>query len=136
VLLLGLLLAPRMAGVVTTAYLLEGAAGLPVFAPGPLGVGHLLGPTGGYLVAYPVAAVLISFAGRRMGRGFGAALVSAGIGDLIILASGAMGLALFGHAGAGSVLSAAVLAFLPAEALKITAAAGIAAGWQRARRRS
>ena len=41
-----------------------------------------------------------------MGRGFGAALVSAGIGDLIILASGAMGLALLGHAAAGSVLSA------------------------------
>src|ERR1700743_2274120 len=65
VLLLGLLLRPRMAGVVTASYLMEGAAGLPVFAPGPLGIAHLLGPTGGYLVAYPVAAVSISYLWRR-----------------------------------------------------------------------
>src|SRR5579863_9132018 len=57
VLLLGLLLAPRMAAGTLSAYLAEGLAGLPVFAPGMPGPAHLLGPTGGYLMAYPVAAV-------------------------------------------------------------------------------
>src|ERR1035438_5999432 len=63
VLLLGLLLSPRLAFATLAAYLAEGALGLPVFAPSPLfagGLGHLLGPTGGYLLAYPLAAPLIS----------------------------------------------------------------------------
>jgi biotin transport system substrate-specific component len=142
VLLLGLVLRPRMAGIATTLYLLEGAAGLPVFAPGPLGIAHLLGPTGGYLIAFPIAAVVISFLYRRSGnhsaasRTFAAAWIAAALGDLVILASGAMGLALLSHAGIGSILAGAILPFLPGEALKVTAAAGIAAGWRRARRRS
>ena len=62
VLLLGLLLTPRMAATTLCAYLAEGAMGLPVFAPAPTsGLVHLLGPTGGYLMAYPIAAIVISF---------------------------------------------------------------------------
>jgi biotin transport system substrate-specific component len=140
VLLLGLLLGPQMAVATVVAYLAEGAAGLPVFAPSPvngiahLGIAHLLGPTGGYLMAYPVAAVLISFLWRRTGRGFGMALVSAALGDLLILGSGAMWLAFGSHANASVALSAGMLAFLPGDALKVAAVAGIAAGWQRLRR--
>src|SRR5579863_2421645 len=52
VLLLGLLLAPHLAAGTLVAYLAEGIAGLPVFAPGIVsGPAHLLGPTGGYLMA-------------------------------------------------------------------------------------
>lgn len=40
-------------------YLLLGAIGLPVFAGGSSGIGSLLGPTGGYLFSYPVAAFAI-----------------------------------------------------------------------------
>ncbi|MGB6720674.1 MAG: biotin transporter BioY, partial [Terracidiphilus sp.] len=67
VLLLGLLLTPRMAAATLAAYLLEGAAGLPVFAPVPAvsGLAHLFGPTGGYLLAYPAAAALVSLLWRR-----------------------------------------------------------------------
>ena len=82
VLLLGLLLSPRMAAATLVAYLIEGALGLPVFAPGPLsGPAHLLGPTGGYLFAYPVAAALISYLWRRTGRSFTGALASAAAGS-------------------------------------------------------
>ena len=47
------------------AYLAEGAAGLPVFAPahGLTGVTHILGPTGGYLMAYPTMAVVLPTSG-------------------------------------------------------------------------
>ena len=72
VLLLGLLLAPRLAVATLGIYLLEGAAGLPVFAPGLVfgaGVAHLLGPTGGYLMAYPAAAALVGYLWRRSRRG-------------------------------------------------------------------
>jgi biotin transport system substrate-specific component len=135
VLLLGLLLSPRIAVAAVVTYLVEGAAGLPVFAPSPIGgVAHLLGPTGGYLIAYPVAAGLISFLWRRRGRGFSMALFSAALGDLLILASGAAWLAVGTHAVKWSGISAGVLTFMPGDALKVAAAAGLAAGWQRTRR--
>ena len=58
VLLVGGLLGPRLGALSMILYLAMGAAGLPVFTPTvPLvGVARLFGPTGGYLLAYPVAA--------------------------------------------------------------------------------
>ncbi len=58
VLLVGGLLGPRLGALSMILYLAMGAAGLPVFTPTvPLvGIARLLGPTGGYLLAYPVAA--------------------------------------------------------------------------------
>ena len=138
VLLVGLLLSPRMAAVTLGAYLLEGAIGLPVFAPGVLGVGglaHLFGPTGGYLLAYPLAAAIASFLWRGTAqRGFIAAALSAAAGSLAILVVGAFWLAIFSHASVENVLTLAVIPFLPGDALKIVAAAGLANGFVRMRR--
>lgn len=137
VLLLGLLLSPRLAAATLLAYLAEGALGLPVFAPGPVfagGLAHLLGPTGGYLLAYPFAAMLISYLWRHTQRGFASALLSAAAGDLVLLACGAVWLAVLTHASAQSALTLAVLPFLPGDALKIAAAASLAAGFHRLRR--
>jgi biotin transport system substrate-specific component len=136
VLLLGLLLSPRMAVATVGTYLLEGAAGLPVFAPGPGGLVHLLGPTGGYLLAYPLAALLISTLWRRTGRSFSAALVSAALGDLAILIGGALWLTIISHGSLWASLSLAVVPFLPGDAIKVAAAAGAAASWQRLRRQT
>ena len=132
VLVLGLFLSPRMAGASMVAYLGEGALGLPVFAPGPAnvpGVAHLFGPTAGYLLAYPFAAMLISYLYRRSRRGFLPALVIAGAGSLLILAMGALWLGMLTHASASVVLSQSVVPFLPGDVLKVVAAAGLAAGW-------
>jgi biotin transport system substrate-specific component len=139
VLVLGLLLGPRMAFATLAAYLAEGAVGLPVFAPGPAGLSglaHLLGPTGGYLMAYPAAAALIAVLWRRSNRNFGWGLVSAAAGDALILATGAVWLGVWTHGSAATVFTQAVLPFLPGEALKIAAAAGIGAGASRIRRAS
>ncbi len=144
VLVLGLLLSPRLAAATLGAYLLEGALGLPVFAPTPAvpSLAHLLGPTGGYLLAYPLAAALIAFLVRRIssrlgsgpGRGFAPAFLSAALGSLVILACGALWLAFLTHASLPSLFTLAVLPFLPGDALKVAAAAGLAAGWARLRR--
>jgi len=135
VLLLGLLLAPRMAGATMIAYLAEGVAGLPVFAPGIVpGPAHLFGPTGGYLMAYPAAALLISFLWRRSGRGFFSAFAGAAIGDLVILLCGAAWLAAMSPARSASAVFVSLLAFLPGDMLKAAAAASIAWGGHRARR--
>jgi biotin transport system substrate-specific component len=57
VLLVAALLGSRRGGLVLVLYLLEGLAGLPVFQPfGAPGAARFAGPTGGYLLAYPVAA--------------------------------------------------------------------------------
>jgi biotin transport system substrate-specific component len=56
VLLSGALLGPRKGAAAQMAYLAMGATGLPVFAGFAGGFPYLLGPTGGYLVAFPFAA--------------------------------------------------------------------------------
>lgn len=137
VLLLGLVLRPSMAAATLGAYLAEGALGLPVFAPGALPAGgmvHLLGPTGGYLLSYPFAAALVSLLWRSTRRGFAAAALSAAAGDLAILLCGALWLAVLTHPPLQSIMTLAVLPFLPGDALKIVAAAALAAGFQRLRR--
>ncbi|WP_439028476.1 biotin transporter BioY [Haloarchaeobius sp. DT45] len=58
----GLLLGARWGGFSVALYLLAGAAGAPVFSNGSGGLGVLLGPTGGYLFGYLVAAVVIGLA--------------------------------------------------------------------------
>jgi biotin transport system substrate-specific component len=138
VMVLGLLLSPRLAAVTMTAYLAEGAIGLPVFAPaaGALtGFAHLFGPTGGYLLAYPVAVYAIAALWRSSRRSFAWALLSAAAGSLIILAIGAVWLSILTHASAGTVLSQAVVPFLPGDALKVVLAASAGLGWFRLRRR-
>jgi biotin transport system substrate-specific component len=60
VLIVGGLLGPALGASSLVLYLLLGAAGLPVFTPfGLPGVARLIGPTGGYLLAYPLAAAIV-----------------------------------------------------------------------------
>lgn len=65
VLLAGLVLGPLWAGVSMVQYLLIGAVGLPVFAPGPLGTAAIFGATGGYLISFPIAAMVAGLASGR-----------------------------------------------------------------------
>src|SRR3970040_2835118 len=70
VLLGGAVLGSRLGMASQVLYLLAGLAGLPVFAASPVlpqGALRLLRPTGGYLLAYPIAAVI---AGHLAERGF------------------------------------------------------------------
>lgn len=72
VLVVGGLLGPGLGASAMVLYLALGAAGLPVFTPfGLPGLARLFGPTGGYLLAYPVAAFAVGRLagdGRRLGR--------------------------------------------------------------------
>lgn len=138
VLLLGLLLPSGLAFTTMVAYLAEGAYGLPVFTPDSIaaggGVAHLMGPTGGYLLAFPFAVAWASHLWRSHRRSFIWALISATAGDLLILVAGAVWLNQLTHSSIQAILDQAVIPFLPGEALKIVIAAGIAAEWQRLRR--
>lgn len=136
VLLLGLLLEPTAAFAALALYLVEGAAGLPVFTPqGPGGMLQLMGPTGGYLMSYPFVAALVSFLHRKLpGHRFASGLVAAAAGDVLILASGATWMAAMTHQHFSTLLSLSVVPFLPGDALKVCAAAAIAAGWLQVRK--
>src|SRR5437868_6819884 len=74
-------------------YLAEGLAGLPVFAPGApahAGVGLLAGPTGGYLIAFPLAALVVGFfAERGWDRTAIRVLAAMAAGSAVIYAFGA-----------------------------------------------
>ena len=124
VLLLGLLFGPGPAFACLALYLMEGAVGLPVFSPhGPGGLAQMLGPTGGYLLSYPLAAALASVLYRRGRRSFVAAVAASGLASLLILAAGATWLALLTHAKFSVVFAQSVAPFLPGDAIKILAAA-------------
>jgi biotin transport system substrate-specific component len=66
VVLAGLMLGPTLGAASMILFLAAGAAGLPVFAPGGLpGVARFLGPTGGYLIAFPFAAFVAGLVSAR-----------------------------------------------------------------------
>ena len=67
VLLVGAALGSRLGFLALLAYLLEGAMGLPVFAGGTGGLAKILGPTGGFLLAFPLAAGLVGLLVERFG---------------------------------------------------------------------
>ncbi|PYO41657.1 MAG: biotin transporter BioY [Gemmatimonadetes bacterium] len=106
VLLVGGLLGPGLGASAMLFYLALGAAGLPVFTPfGLPGVARLLGPTGGYLLAYPVAAFVvgrIAGDGRRLARLALAALAGivlihlGGLAQLVMLTGSVSGAARLG----------------------------------------
>lgn len=127
VLFVGALLGSRRGALALAAYLLEGAAGLPVFAGGGATVAWLLGPTAGYLWSYPVAAwVTGRLAERGWDRRPATAALALGAGNAVIYAVGLPWLAFF--VGAERVLAAGFLPFLPGDLVKIAVAAGALAG--------
>ena len=124
VLLIGMVYGPRLGGVTIAAYLLQGIIGLPVFAGGMFGIATLLGPTGGYLGGFLIAAIVMGvLAERGMGRGIISTTIAMMIGNIVIYIAGASWLASF--VGAEKALTAGVLPFLYGDALKLTVAAGL-----------
>jgi biotin transport system substrate-specific component len=137
VLLVGLLLEPAAAFAALALYLLEGAAGLPVFSPfGAPGIAHLFGPNGGYLLSYPFAAAFIGFLRRNLRPSFSAAIVSAAAGSLLVYALGASWFSILSGLPWSAVLKMTVWPFLPGDSLKVIAAAAIATGLLKLRNRN
>lgn len=87
VLLSGAFLGARNGALSQLLYLAAGIAGAPVFAGGAFGVARLLGPTGGYLLAFPAAAALTGFLIRRHAS-LVWSLISMFAGLLVIFTSG------------------------------------------------
>jgi biotin transport system substrate-specific component len=110
VLVVGGLLGAAGGAAALALYLAAGAAGLPVFAGGAAGALHLVGPTGGYLLAFPVAAAVTGWLSRRADGRTGRPVIA-----LVLLAS-VLGMVVI-HVGGISQL--ALLTGNPAAAFRL-----------------
>ena len=131
VLLGGAVLGARLGMLSQALYLVAGAAGLPVFAASPLlppGLLRLLGPTGGFLLAYPFAAFVTGWlAERGLGRRYFSSVVAMMLGLAVIFACGLTWLAFFANGAVGlpNALRLGLYPFVVVDVAKILLAAAI-----------
>src|SRR5436190_13616868 len=132
VLLTGALLGSRLGAITMIVYLLEGASGLPFFAGGAGGIVHLMGPTGGYLIAFPAGAFITgAFAEHEWDRKFLTAAAAMAIGSLVIMLSGWLWFSLVMRTSPALTFFNTVLKFIPGDIIKIVlAAAVLPSGWK------
>lgn len=127
VLLVGLALGPRLGFAALALYLAEGAAGLPVFNPtGPGGLLQLLGPTGGYLMAYPLVAGIAGFAAQVGRRKFWVSAVGCTVAEAVLFAAGVAWFGAVTHLPLSQAVHMALLPFIFGEIAKIAAASAAA----------
>jgi biotin transport system substrate-specific component len=137
VLLAGLVLGPWRGATACLLYLLLGFVGLPVFSGGASGLGVLAGASAGYLVSFPVGALVAGALARASTRwgwqlSLGVLVVAGVAGTAVIHAAGILGLV---RAGAFDTLTSAAAfdaTFWPGDLLKAVVAAAIAATVHRA----
>lgn len=136
VLLSGAVLGARRAFLAQLVYLAEGSIGLPVFAGGATGFAKLIGPTGGYLIAFPFAAALTGMlAERGWDRRFFTTFAALLAGSALIFAAGLVMLARF--VPPHQLLVSGLLPFIPGDLIKSAlAAAAFPAAWRWVHRRS
>src|SRR5688572_11551984 len=115
-------------------YLLLGIAGLPVFAASPIlpqGLGRLLGPTGGYLMAYPLAAFVTGyFAERGFDRRYLTSILAMFAGLCTLFIGGVTWLAYFaaapgGPVGLNAALATGLYPFIVKDFIKVSIASGV-----------
>lgn len=126
VLLVGLTLGSKRGFAAAALYLGWGAMGLPVFATaGPGGIAQLLGPTAGYLWAYPVMAFVAGWIAERGARSFTRNLLGGIFAELVLFAGGIAWLAVITHSWQHAA-AFGLYPFVAAEVMKVMVAAAVA----------
>ncbi len=130
VLLTGALLGKKRASLSLLSYLLIGFLGMPVFVGGTFGLARLAGPTGGYLIGFVFAAVIVGHLTEKgWDRNFITSVLAMFIGSVVIYSFGLLWLSNF--TGWDKVLSAGLIPFIPGDIIKIIIAASILpTGWK------
>lgn len=124
VLLSGAFLGSRNGMISQVLYIAAGAIGLPVFAGYSFGFAKLIGPTGGYLLAFPVAAYVVGYLIEKKSATWMIAL-SMFIGTLIILLSGSLFLSIFLNGDLNNALFSGAIIFSIWDVIKLSAAISI-----------
>ncbi len=115
-------------------YLLWGISGLPLFAAGTVGLAALMGPTGGYLIAFVPAAILVGFLVKRSENYFHV-WMSMFLASLLILGLGWLQLVLFYQYSPVTAFMLGVAPFLPLDIVKVCLAAGVVMGYRKVRKK-
>ncbi|HET9477820.1 MAG TPA: biotin transporter BioY [Pyrinomonadaceae bacterium] len=139
VLLTGALLGSRLGAAAVIAYLIEGAVGLPFFAPGGApGILRFFGATGGYLVAFPAAAFVTgAFAEHGWDKNYPQAVAAMAIGSVIILLGGWAWYSVLTNTPPIAAFQIAVWPYLAGDLIKIClAAAVLPTGWALLKRKA
>ena len=105
-----------------------------MFTPGPGGLAQILGPTGGYLLAYPFAAFIAGWITERGGRTFARYALAAVAAELLIFAGGVGWLMALTRIPLAQAAHFGLYPFVFAEVIKVMSAAGIASRLRRWRR--
>src|SRR5258706_9556310 len=127
-------LGARLGAASQVLYLALGLAGLPVFAASPLlaqGVARLLGPPGGYLMAYPLAAFVAgTLAERGFDRRYATAVLAMICGLVVVFTGGVSWLALVVQPARGfsGAISTGLVPFIVPDLVKLLIAAGAMPG--------
>jgi biotin transport system substrate-specific component len=134
VILSGALLGPRNGAISQLVYLAAGLFGLPVFAGGSFGLARLIGPTGGYLMAFPLAAAVVGLLlGRRRNLVWSFSAMTCGL--LVIFTVGTIHLYTFYLHSIAAAFNGGFLIFTWWDLLKLGAASmtyhEIAKRWRR-----
>jgi biotin transport system substrate-specific component len=131
VLAVGLVLGSRRGFAALALYLVEGAFGMPVFSPSALGGGiaQILGPTGGFLMAYPLVAFVAGWIYERTSGRFVWAALSSVAAELVLFAGGLSWLAVLTHS-VSMAIRYGLYWFVFAEIIKVLMSAGVAMRWR------
>lgn len=117
-------LGSRLGALAQIFYLMLGVAGLPVFAFAPelpQGILRLMGPTGGYLIAYPIAAFVTGLlAERGLDRRYLSSIAAMGVGLSVTFLGGVLWIAR--AAGIETALATGLYPFIVVDVIKIVAA--------------
>lgn len=112
-------------------YTLLGIAGLPVFAGGASGLGVILGPTGGYIIGFIIAAFVIGYLSEKSGKNnYISNIFYIGIGLVIVYIPGVAQLAIVAKLDLMQAIAAGMLPFIPGDILKLAIAAHIASRYR------
>ncbi|MDP2210621.1 MAG: biotin transporter BioY [Candidatus Aquicultor sp.] len=126
VLLAGLVLGPVYGALSMIVYMLLGIVGLPVFAGGAAGIGVVVGPSGGYLFGFILAAIVVGTIGMRGNNSISQLAIAMGAGIVAIYVLGVVQLSLVTGMSLVQAVLAGAAPFIIFDVIKAVAAVAVA----------
>ncbi len=118
VILIAMLFGAKRSVITMLTYIAEGLAGLPVFAGSTLGIARIVGPTGGYILGFVVAAYVVGFlADKGWTKSFFKVFIASAIGSIVIYVFGVARLNMF--LGFEKAIVSGVVPFIIGDLVKI-----------------
>ncbi len=126
IMLAGLTLTTLQASLSVAIFILLGIVGLPVFSGGASGIAALVGPKGGYIIGFLVAAIVITLIRRNSNNVVRLALAGFTGGILVVYTLGVLWLSHINNLTLSKAIVFGALPFIPGDLLKLFVAVTVA----------